>query len=207
MADPEGEEPHGRIVLVRHGETEWSRIGRHTGRTDVDLTAAGEEQARAIEPLVADRPFGRVLVSPLQRAQRTAQLAGIQDFETNADLAEWDYGRYEGLTTEQITAEYGDAWLVWDADGVAFPLPGESVEALGERADRVLGEVASTLQAGSDVLLVAHGHLLRALASRWIGEPARLGARLVLSTATLSELGRSHGRRAILTWNSPSLPR
>jgi len=206
MPDPEGEASHGRVVLVRHGETEWSRAGRHTGRTDVGLTPLGERQARSLAPALVARSFGRVLVSPLERAQRTARLAGLTGFETHGDLAEWDYGRYEGLTTEQIVAQYGDDWLVWDADGERYPLPGESLERLGERVDGVLSEIAPTLVAGLDVLLVAHGHVLRVLASRWIGQAPRLGARLVLSTGALSELGLAHGRRAILHWNVAAPP-
>ncbi|WP_040905597.1 histidine phosphatase family protein, partial [Streptomyces griseoflavus] len=152
----------GDLLLARHGETEWSRAGRHTGRTDLPLTPDGEAQARSLAPLLAGRTFGLVLTSPLVRARRTAELAGLTGALPEPDLREWDYGAYEGIGTADIVRSR-PGWDLW-TDGVppGREFPGESPEQVGERADRVLSRLAGALEEG-DVLLVAHGHLLRVL--------------------------------------------
>jgi len=185
--------PH-EVVLVRHGETEWSRTGRHTGRTDVPLTDAGREQARATASRLAGRSFERVLTSPLQRAAETCRLAGLGgSAETVDDLREWDYGEYEGRTTPEIRKEVED-WTVW-----AGPLPGgESVADVGARADRVLESLRGV---EGDVALVAHGHMLRVLGARWLGLPPEGGRLLALSTAALCVLGWERETRVLRSWN------
>lgn len=192
----------GRVVLVRHGETEWSRTGRHTGLTDVPLTATGEEQARALAPsLTGLRPVA-VLTSPLARARRTAELAGLSPAAVDDDLLEWDYGGYEGLTTAQIREQRGDAWTVF-ADGVVpGRTPGESLEQVAARVRRVLRRVRPLLTE-SDVVLVGHGHCLRVLAACWLGAEPHLGAGLLLDPATVSVLDEQHEVPAIRTWNAP----
>ncbi|MFC5954977.1 histidine phosphatase family protein [Streptomyces pratens] len=190
----------GDLLLARHGETEWSRSGRHTGHTDLPLTEGGEAQARALAPLVADRSFALVLTSPLARARRTAELAGLADVLPEPDLREWDYGDYEGVTTADIRRTRPD-WDLW-TDGVpAGPeFPGESPGQVGERADRVLAAVAGALDAG-DVLLVAHGHLLRVLTARRLGLPPADGRLFRLETGTLSRLSLEHGSPVVAEWN------
>ncbi|GAA1425483.1 histidine phosphatase family protein [Streptomyces thermospinosisporus] len=190
----------GDLLLARHGETEWSRSGRHTGRTDLPLTAAGEDQARSLAPLLAGRRFALMLTSPLLRARRTAELAGLTGTETDPDLREWDYGGYEGITTPEIRRTR-PGWDLW-TDGVppGPELPGESPEQVGERADRVLARVTHALEQG-DVLLVAHGHLLRVLTARRLGLPAREGRLFRLETGTLCRLSLEHGRPVIEEWN------
>lgn len=192
------------VVLVRHGQTEWSRDNRHTGKTDIDLTPTGEEQARQAGALLAGRSFDVVLVSPLRRAQRTAQLAGWDRFETDSDLAEWDYGVYEGRSTADIAAELGDDWNIWASGTGSFPAPGESADAVGRRADAVIERLMPTLTAGGSALLFAHGHVLRILTARWVGLPASDGAKFILGTGTLSELGADHGIRVVERWNCGS---
>ena len=196
----------GDLILLRHGETEWSRIGRHTGRTDIPLTAAGEAAAAALAPLLAKRQIVAVLTSPARRATRTAELAlggAAAGAERDPDLWEWDYGGYEGMTTDQIQASR-PGWYLW-RDGVIpgdTGHPGETVQSVGERADRVLAR-ARPLLPGGDVVLVAHGHVLRVLAARWLGlDPA--GGRLFrLDTGTLSALGAEHVEPVVVTWNVP----
>ncbi|CAM5553597.1 histidine phosphatase family protein [Streptomyces abikoensis] len=191
------------LLLVRHGETEWSRDGRHTGCTDVGLTARGERQAEALRPLLAGITPRKVLVSPLKRALRTAELAGLEDTETDPDLHEWDYGGYEGITTEEIHRTR-PGWSLWD-DGVAPgppEHPGETPAQVGARADRVLARVVPLLEAGGgDVVLVAHGHFLRVLTARRLGLPPAAGALFRLDTATVSRIGTEHGRPALVAWN------
>ncbi|MCT9929987.1 histidine phosphatase family protein [Planotetraspora sp. A-T 1434] len=189
------------VILLRHGETEWSRAGRHTGRTDLPLTGRGEEQARALAGVVKDRAFSLVLVSPAQRARRTAELAGVESYEVDPDLWEWDYGGYEGVTTAQIR-ESRPGWYVW-RDGIVpgdEAHPGETVDHVGERADKVIALIRS---AGGDVLIVAHGHFLRVLAARWLGLPAGYGRYLRLDTGTYSALGYEHEEAVLLRWNAP----
>lgn len=183
------------IVLVRHGETEWSASGRHTGRTDVPLTAQGERQAKALIPLLEGRDFALVLSSPLQRAVRTAELAGLPDVELDPDLQEWDYGAYEGLTTAEIR-ERRPGWFLW-RDGVP---DGETLHDVGARADRAIARIRQGLSQG-DVAVVAHGHFLRVLAARWVGLDPSCGAHLALDTATVSSLGFEHAEPVIRRWN------
>ena len=188
-----------RVVLVRHGETEWSRDGRHTGRTDVPLTDRGREQAREVGRALSGMRFALVVVSPLGRARETLGLAGLRGpAEVCDDLREWDYGAYEGRTTPEIRAERPGWWL-W-RDGV---VGGETLEEVGRRADRVIGVLG---RVEGDVALVAHGHILRVLAARWIEQPPSVGGHLALTTATISVLGHEREIPAITLWNSPSLP-
>ncbi|GAB2804864.1 histidine phosphatase family protein [Actinoallomurus bryophytorum] len=188
----------GELILVRHGETEWARDGRHTGRTDVPLTPRGEEQARSLAPLLADRKIAFRLVSPAARARRTAELAGLGGAETDDRLWEWDYGAYEGRTTPQIREERPD-WYLW-RDGV---VDGETVEQVGVRVDGVLDRVRPHLAEG-DVVLVAHGHVLRVLTARWLDLPPAGGRLFRLDTGTLSTLGTEHDQPVIRSWNVPA---
>jgi len=184
-----------RLVLVRHGETEWSRSGRHTGRTDIPLTDRGREQAVRLGRVLRGRTFSRVVSSPLVRALDTCRLAGFGDrVELVDDLREWDYGAYEGRTRAEIAAEV-PGWTVWTHPIIG----GESLAELGQRADRVIADLLPT---GGDVLAFAHGHILRVLSARWIEQPPVLGSRLDLATATVSELGWEHQVRVIEGWNA-----
>lgn len=193
----------GEVVLLRHGETEWSRDGRHTGRTDIPLTPAGEAAARAVAPVLARRGFALALTSPLTRATRTVELAGVVDVRVDDGLREWDYGGYEGRTTPEIQVGR-PGWYLW-RDGVPpgdDGHPGETVDRVGERADRVLGRIGPALATG-DVLLVGHGHALRVLTARWLGQPPDHGRLVALDTATLSVLGHEHDRPVIRSLNVP----
>lgn len=187
------------VVLIRHGETEWSRDGRHTGRTDVALTARGEAQARALAGVLAQWSFRLVLSSPLRRAWDTAELAGLVDRQPDPDLAEWDYGDVEGRTSDDVRRER-PGWYLW-SDGVRG---GESIADVGARADRVLARIRPTFDDGGDVALVSHGHLLRVLGVRWIGLPPGCGSRLALGTASLCRLGLEHARPVLAGWNLPN---
>jgi broad specificity phosphatase PhoE len=189
-----------QLVLLRHGETEWSRSGKHTSVTDLSLTEEGERRAAAVRPVLAGRTFGLVLSSPRRRALRTAELAGFPDVETTEDLAEFDYGAYEGLTTVEIQADRPD-WDLWRDGTPPGATPGESAADVRVRVDAVIARALPVLQSGKDVLAVAHGHVLRALGAAWIGLPPDGGARLVLSTAGLAELGFEHGNQVIELWN------
>ena len=183
----------GELWLVRHGETPWSVSGQHTGRTDVPLTAAGEEQARRLRPRL-DRPWSLVLTSPLVRARRTAELAGLH--ATDQDLLmEWDYGHAEGRTTAELTDERG-RWSVW-----TDPTLGELPADVGHRAEQLLELVAPALEAG-DVCLVGHGHALRILAAVWLGLPAVDGRLLALSPASVSVLASEHELPVLSRWNA-----
>ncbi|MFI6326358.1 histidine phosphatase family protein [Nonomuraea sp. NPDC050556] len=189
------------MLLLRHGETEWSRNGRHTGRTDLPLTANGEEQAAALVPVVKARSFDLVLVSPAVRARRTAELAGLAGYEVDPDLWEWDYGGYEGITTATIR-ETHPGWYLW-RDGVIpgdAEHPGESAAQVGARADRV---IARARQVEGDVAVVAHGHFLRVFAARWLGLPPEDGRFFKLDTGTYSRLGFEHAEPVIIGWNAP----
>jgi broad specificity phosphatase PhoE len=184
------------VALVRHGETDWTRTRQHTGRTDLPLDEEGREQARLVGETLRGRAFELVLTSPLRRARETCELAGFGAVaQARDDLAEWDYGEYEGRTTKEIRADRPD-WSLW-RDGVPG---GESPADVGRRADRVVEEIRV---AGVDTLVFGHGHQLRVLAARWLGlEPAD-GRLFVLSTATISVLGYERETAAMLRWNEP----
>jgi broad specificity phosphatase PhoE len=193
----------GDLILLRHGQTEWSLTGKHTGRTDIALTPQGVAAAAALAPMLARRKIAIVFTSPASRAVRTAQLAGLHAAKQDPDLWEWDYGGYEGMTTEQIRRQR-PGWYLW-RDGVIggdAAHPGESVQAVGARADRVLDPAAVSLPDG-DVVLVAHGHVLRVLTARWLGLPPPDGRLFRLDTGTVSTLGTEHAQPVILTWNVP----
>lgn len=190
----------GEILLIRHGETTWSASHRHTSYTDLELTPDGERQAKALGVMLAGRRFVRVLSSPRQRALRTAHLAGLQVDAADPDLAEWNYGEYEGITSVAIHEDHPH-WNLW-TDGSPG---GESPAQVGERLDRVLARVAPLLDRGN-VALVGHGHSLRVLGARWIGLPPSAGGLLRLDTTTVSVLGHEHGRRVIQRWNQPAPP-
>jgi probable phosphoglycerate mutase len=184
------------VVLARHGETEWSLSGRHTGTTDLPLTAEGRRQARALGPRLRGWTFSLVLTSPLQRALETCRLAGYgKQAQQRPDLVEWNYGRYEGLTSSQIDG-IDPGWSLWRDGGPG----GERAADVGRRTDRVIAEVRSV---DGDVLIFAHGHVLRVLAARWLGEPPEGGRHYALQTAALSVLGYEHVDPVIRLWNQP----
>ena len=187
MADTE-------IMLARHGETEWSRDLRHTGHTDIPLTDTGREQARALATRFSDLELAFVLTSPLSRATESCRLAGLGDQAVEEpDLVEWDYGEYEGMTTEEIRRDV-PGWTVWDGGAPG----GEDANQVGARADRVIARVR---EADGPGVVFAHGHVLRVLGARWIGLPAASGALLALSTSTLSTLGYERDRQVLTLWN------
>jgi probable phosphoglycerate mutase len=182
------------IWLARHGETDWSRTGRHTGRTDVPLSESGQREAAALGRALAGRTFALVLSSPLSRALETCRLAGYgQVARITEDLLEWDYGAVEGRTAADIRRERPD-WTIWNGD---VPL-GETIEAVAARAERVIARATS---AGGDVLLFAHGHVLRILTARWLGLNPREGRLFALGTASLGVLGQERDTRVIRSWN------
>jgi probable phosphoglycerate mutase len=193
----------GDLLLVRHGETSWSRSGRHTGLTDVPLTEQGREEARRLVPLIRSHRIGAAFVSPLQRARETAELIGLTSPRIDPDLREWDYGGYEGITTVEIQRER-PGWFLF-TDGVAPgppEHPGESPAQVGERADRMLAKVDAALaNTEGVVVLVAHGHFLRVLTARRLGLPPANGALFQLATGTVCRLGTEHGRPVIAGWN------
>ena len=183
-----------RVWLVRHGETEWSKSGQHTGRTDIALTETGRRQAVALGRHLGHRPFALVLTSPLARARETCKLAGYGDAaQASDDLLEWDYGVYEGRTTREIQAEQ-PGWSIW----TATIAKGEAVEHVGERVRRVIDGAAA---APGDVALFAHAHVLRILAACWLGLPPAGGRLFALGTAAISVLGYEHETRVISVWN------
>lgn len=184
------------VWLARHGETEWSRDRRHTGRTDIPLTPVGEEEARALRAPLAEVDFDRVLCSPLSRARETCALAGLDErAELRDALLEWDYGDYEGITSAQVHETRPD-WLLW-RDGCPN---GESPAEIGARADEVVAEL---MQADATIAVFAHGHILRVLAARWLALDPGEGKHFGLGTATLSRLGWEHDYRVIQRWNAP----
>lgn len=189
----------GDIVVLRHGQTEWSRDGRHTGLTDLALLPEGEEQARAVRDRLGSRPFAEVWVSPLQRAGRTAELAGLRATGADTDLVELDYGGYEGRTTAEISAEVGREWSIWADGTVPGETPGESLDQVATRVDRVLDRARARLPEG-DVALVAHGHVLRILTARWLGLPPQAGALFALPPAAFGVLGHEHSRPVLAGW-------
>jgi broad specificity phosphatase PhoE len=183
-----------QLWLVRHGETEWAKNGRHTGRTDIPLTDLGRSQAVAVGRKIGQQPFAEVLSSPLVRALDTCRIAGFgARVELVDDLREWDYGADEGRTTEEIRQDR-PGWSIW-GDG---PQGGETIDDVSARADRVIHRV---LAASGDVLCFAHGHVLRILAARWLELPPVEGRRFALSTATLSVLGWEREIADVLRWN------
>jgi broad specificity phosphatase PhoE len=185
------------VVLVRHGETEWTRTKQHTGRQDIPLNEAGRREAELLRHRLAAWPFTRVFVSPLSRARDTAVLAGLGDrAEVRTDLMEFDYGAYEGRTRGDILRERPE-WNLW-RDGCP---QGESAELVGIRADRIISELRGV---EGDVVIFAHGHLLRVLAARWLHAPAAFGERLALSTASVSVLGRENSAEVLWLWNDVS---
>lgn len=198
-----------QVVLLRHGETEWSRAGRHTGTSDIPLTPDGEDQARGARAMLASRTFSLVLRSPLLRARQTADLAGFPDALTEPRLAEWDYGPVEGRTAVDVSDEIGRDWQLF-RDGVHVvpgapgTRPGETLDDVAERARAVVERVEPVLLDGGDVLLVAHGHLLRVLTAVWLDLEPASAARFELGTATLSLLGHGHGLRTVEGWNLPT---
>jgi broad specificity phosphatase PhoE len=196
----------GDLILLRHGETEWSQAGKHTGRTDIPLTDYGDAAAAALAPMLARRDIVAAFSSPAQRAARTAELAGLTNVKQDRDLWEWDYGGYEGLTTQQIQARR-PGWRLW-RDGVIAgdaAHPGETVQQVGERVDRVLARVQPMLADG-DVALVAHGHVLRVLTARYLRLDPSEGKLFRLDTGTVSQLGVEHVEPVILSWNVPPTP-
>ncbi len=195
----------GVIVLVRHGETEWSKSGQHTGRTDMPLTEKGRSDAAKLSPHLAGRDFGLVLISPLSRAQETARLAGLSG-EADADLLEWDYGAYEGRRTADIRQDLGDPdWTIWRDPIPPGETPGEQPEQVAQRARHVIDRSLPLLQQGQDVALVAHGHLLRILTATWLDLPAVDARLFALDAGALSSLGFEHEQHVIRTWNSAVL--
>ena len=195
MTDP----PGPLLVVVRHGQTEWSRSGRHTGRTDLPLTDVGEAQARALRVRLAGRQFALVLSSPLHRAVETARLAGLERYNTDPDLVEWDYGDFEGLTTDEIERTY-PGWTIWTG-----PWPhGETPAQVAARADRVVARLRAEVAPGDTAVVVAHGHFLRVLAARWLGAPPETGRWLAAVTASLSRLGWERTTPTVDHWNDTS---
>jgi probable phosphoglycerate mutase len=189
----------GEIVVVRHGQTEWSRSGQHTGVTDLPLLPEGAAQARALAPLLAERTFVEVRVSPRRRAVDSAELAGLSVTAVDEDLVEFDYGGYEGRTTAEISAELGRPWSVWRDGVVPGTTRGETVAEVGRRVERVLERVRPCLADG-DVALVAHGHVLRVLTARWLGLPPADGALFALPAGRVGVLGFDHQRPALVAW-------
>ena len=182
---------------MRHGETEWSRSGQHTGRTDVPLTEAGVENAKLLAPRLARRSFSAVFTSPLSRASETCRLAGLgEKAQIREELLEWDYGEYEGITTQQIR-ETRPGWLLW-RDGCPG---GENATEVGSRADRLIDELQ---RLDGDAALFSHGHVLRVIAARWVGLPPEAGGLLALSTGTISVLGYEREAPVIRLWNDAS---
>lgn len=187
-------ERNPELWLIRHGETEWSATGRHTGRTNIPLTAVGERQAAALGRRLASRSFALVLISPLTRAVETCRIAGYGDVaQFTDDLLEWDYGAYEGRTTADIRTEV-PGWTIWTGN----PPGGETIGQVGRRVATVIDQATA---AGGDVALFAHGHVLRVLAACWLGLPPGAGRLLALGTASLSVLGYERETRVITTWN------
>jgi broad specificity phosphatase PhoE len=195
VTDSAGNEtPEPEVWLIRHGETEWSRSGQHTGVTDLPMTEAGEAAASALRAILGGTTFDLVLCSPRQRALRTAELAGFTVTHTEVDLAEWNYGDYEGRTRIDILDERPD-WSIW-TDGAPN---GETPDQISARVDRV---IAKCRAANGRVLLFAHGHVLRTLAARWIAQPVTVGAHLPLDTAKVCVLAYDRGVPTLDRWNA-----
>jgi broad specificity phosphatase PhoE len=196
----------GELILLRHGETEWSLAGKHTGRTDIPLTPRGEAAAAALAPMLSHHDIVAVITSPARRAVTTAALAGLSNAQPDPDLWEWDYGGYEGLTTAQIH-QTRPGWDLW-RDGVIpgdAAHPGETIEQVAHRVGRLLARVVPLLPAG-DVALVAHGHVLRVLTACYLLLPPGGGRLFKLDTGTVSTLGTEHDTHVITSWNVPPSP-
>jgi broad specificity phosphatase PhoE len=189
-----GEDDTGEVWLVRHGETAWSRSGKHTSTTDLPLTEEGERVALGLEDRLAAVDFDLVLTSPLKRARVTAELVGFPDAEVDNDLVEWSYGEYEGLTTPEIREQVPD-WTVWTHDSPG----GESAQEVADRLDRVVDRLRGV---PTRALVFGHGHALRALTARWLGLWVTEGRLFRLDTATLSRLGHERESDVILDWNN-----
>lgn len=197
--------PDGKLVLLRHGETEWSKSGQHTGLTDIPLTAHGEVLAKAAGALLTGYDFTLVLSSPLVRARHTAELAGLRA-ELDADLLEWDYGGYEGRTTADIRRDLGYDWAIFRDGVVPGQTPGETVEEVAARASRILRRTEAALLTG-DVALVAHGHYLRIFTTVFLRQEPRMAAKILLDAGSVSVLQYDREQPAIRTWNRlPVLP-
>jgi broad specificity phosphatase PhoE len=191
--------PIQQVYLIRHGETEWSLSGQHTGSTDIPLTENGRKVAKLLEPVLAKESFALVLTSPLQRARKTCELAGLGECaEIDDDLMEWNYGAYEGLTPKQIHAQ-APGWMLF-SDGCPG---GESPGQVGSRVDRVIARVRAV---EGHVALFAHGHIFRVFAARWLGLPAAAGCYFLLDTATLNILSYYRGIPAVKRWNAMLVP-
>jgi probable phosphoglycerate mutase len=185
-----------QVLLIRHGETEWSRSGQHTGVTDIALTENGREAARRLRPILAETPFRLVLTSPLRRARETCMLAGLgAQAEVEPDLKEWNYGEYEGLTSKQIR-ERNPGWVIFRDGCPGGETPGE----VGARVERIIARVC---EAAGSVAVFAHGHLFRVMVAHWIGLPAVAGQNFLLDTATVSVLAYYGDSRAVRIWNAP----
>jgi len=200
------DDPMGEIVVIRHGQTEWSRNGRHTGVTDLPLLPEGEEDARRLGTVLAQRHITHAFISPRIRARRTAELTGILDGPIDSrideDLVEVDYGAYEGRTTKEISEELGRPWSLWADGTVPGKTPGETLAQVAQRVDRVLDK-ARPLLADGDVALFGHGHVLRILTARWLQFGPEAGGRLPLETGHYGLLGFERDRQALRGWNTP----
>ena len=192
------------VWMIRHGETQWSKAGQHTGRTDIALTPQGEANATALRADIDRLHPGLVLCSPMGRARDTARLAGLTPDRYIDDLLEWDYGAWEGRTTAEIRADLGDpTWVVWDHPIPPGATKGEQLADVRARVSRVIDECAPVLDAGQDCVLVAHAHVLRILTATWLGLPPISGRLFALDPARLSCLGHEHEQRVIRSWNTP----
>ncbi len=189
----------GEIVVLRHGQTEWSLSGQHTGVTDLPLLPEGEQQARRLTEDLGRRTFAAVWTSPRQRAVRTAELAGLRATATDEDLVELDYGGYEGRTTAEISEEMGRTWSIWVDGAIPGDTPGETLADVGVRVDRVLDRARPLLEDG-DVVLIAHGHVLRILTARWLRLEPAAGALFALPAGSYGVLGHEHARPALTGW-------
>jgi len=194
------EQQPGSLVLLRHGETEWSRLGRHTGRTDLPLTPLGERLGARTGELLGGRTFSLVLTSPLQRARRTAELAGLVGPQLEENLMEWDYGGYEGLTNKEIRERVGHPWTVFGNGVIPGATPGESGEEVAARCRKVIDRAMPFLATG-DVALVGHGHCLRMLATVFLGQQLNFGSQLLLQAGSVSVLRWERELPAIESWN------
>ena len=197
---PAQDHGHGSLVLLRHGETQWSKCGRHTGLTDVPLTARGEELGVKSAAMLTGRVFSLVLTSPLQRARRTAELVGLVDAEIEDNLVEWDYGGYEGLTTNEIRERVGQSWTLFDDGVIPGVTPGESIQEVAARCRKVLDRATPFLATG-DVALVGHGHCLRILATVFLRQELRFGSQILLDAGSVSVLCSQREVPVISSWN------